>query len=192
MSTVVFLDTETTGLDPERHQIWEIGIIADRVEYEFHLPVNLAKADPTGLRIGRFYERRKALEKPWVGRVAEVSRWRADAAKWETATPLDMAEMVASVLDGKHMVGAVPSFDAGFLKPWLNAHGHAATWHYHLVDVEALAAGKLGLAPPWKSYDLYRAVGVDPDQFDQHTALGDARMARAVYQAVLMPDQAAP
>lgn len=29
-----------------------------------------------------------------------------------------------------------------------------------------------------------RAVGVDPDDFDRHTALGDARWARAIYDAI--------
>jgi hypothetical protein len=77
-------------------------------------------------------------------------------------------------------------------------------WHYHLIDVEALAAGwiaaqsgpvpiliagaNVGLVsgrPPWRSEELSRAVGVDPDDFDRHTALGDARWAKAIYEAVM-------
>ena len=74
-------------------------------------------------------------------------------------------------------------------------------WEYHLVDVEALAAGWLAAGhdwsqgppvgdratPPWSSEELSRAVGVDPDDFDRHTALGDARWAAAIYDAVLAP-----
>lgn len=30
-----------------------------------------------------------------------------------------------------------------------------------------------------------RAVGVDPDRFEKHTAIGDARWAKACYEAVM-------
>jgi hypothetical protein len=65
------------------------------------------------------------------------------------------------------------------------------------VDVEALAAGYIAeksapdeelrtvAVPPWDSTDLSRAVGVEPREFDRHTALGDAKWARAIYDAVL-------
>jgi oligoribonuclease (3'-5' exoribonuclease) len=29
MSGLAFVDTETTGLDPDVHQIWEVGLIID-------------------------------------------------------------------------------------------------------------------------------------------------------------------
>ena len=58
-------------------------------------------------------------------------------------------------------------------------------WHYHLVDVEALAAGKLGIAPPWKSDELSAALGVTITEDDRHTALGDAKWAMRIYDAVM-------
>jgi hypothetical protein len=39
-------------------------------------------------------------------------------------------------------------------------------------------------APPWDSEVLSRAVGVDPNAYERHTALGDARWARDIYDAV--------
>lgn len=207
---VVFLDTETTGLDPERHQVWELALIRDGKEYVWQLPVDLTRADPTGLRIGQFYERRSAIAP--TGSVAKLHRvqWPSKEPKWDmVGLPVsDTAETVARLLDGRHMVGAVPSFDAAFLTRWLNAHGQAATWHYHLIDVEALAAGFLvgeftacqevgnpdadgpsvedvkRAWAPWNSNELSRAVDVDPDDFDRHTALGDARWAKAIYERV--------
>jgi len=103
----------------------------------------------------------------------------------EATTRGNVAERLARILDGAHLVGAVPSFDAAFLEPFLRRHGQAACWHYHLVDVEAMAAGNAQAEPPWNSEDLSRWVGVEPDQFDRHTALGDARWAKAIYDAVL-------
>lgn len=182
---VVFVDTETTGLDPDRHEIWELAIItADGSEWEWQLPVDLARADPTGLRIGRFYERRAAVV-PRPTSLAGIARWRTGGSAWVSDGVTDMAQQVAVLLDGRHLVGAVPSFDAAFLGRWLRAHGQAAAWHYHLVDVEALAAGKLGVAPPWKSDDLTAGLGLEIDHEGRHTALGDARWAKAIYQAVL-------
>src|SRR5690606_35277881 len=73
--------------------------------------------------------------------------------------------------------------------------GFAPGWHHHLIDAEALAVGYPPGIPgerppfpherlPWASDTLSRAVGVDPDDFDRHTALGDARWARAIYDAI--------
>lgn len=184
MSNLAFVDTETTGLDSDRHQIWEMAIITESYEFEAHLPVDLARADPMALTIGRFYERRPRVA-PMLdpGRICRI-RWGADD-KWLSMDQRDIAADVARFLDGKHVVGAVPDFDARFLTRWLRANGHAPTWHYHLVCVENLVAGKLGLAPPWDSSALSAAVGVDRSTFDKHTALGDARWAKALYEAVM-------
>lgn len=173
MSGVAFIDTETTGLDPERHEVWEVGIIVDGFEHHYAIRPDLTKADPTALNIGRFYERTTVF-------------------KWEWWTPKLAAETIARRLDGRHLVGAIPWFDDRFLRAFLNANGHQGTWHYHLIDVEALAVGYLAakgehVELPYRSKDLSRLVGVDPDDFEAHTALGDARWAKAVYEAVMAP-----
>jgi DNA polymerase III epsilon subunit-like protein len=138
VTKLTFVDLETTGLDPSRHEAWEIGLIVREdasttdTEYLWRIKPDLTKADPTGLRIGRFYERTAGLH-------PALSRKPGD--KW--ADPAKTAEELARLLDGAHMVGAVPSFDAAFLERFLRRYGQAPTWHYHLVDVEALAAGYL-------------------------------------------------
>ena len=190
MSDVCFVDIETTGLDPERHEIWEVGLILDGSEFSWQLPVDLGKADAIALNIGQFHERRM------YGDSVTLCK--------------DFAAEFAAMTRGYHLAGAVVSFDAERLARLLRNNSECPMWHYHLIDVEALAAGYLTgqfvaiqecganpaadgptqeeamrAIPPWNSGDLSRAVGVDPDDFDRHTALGDARWAKAIYKAVM-------
>lgn len=166
MGDVVFVDTETTGLDPDQHEIWEVALVdADGRTFEWMLPVDLGRADPAALRIGRFHD-----------------RWQASMAESDATV---FAKQFVDLTRGKHLVGAVISFDAERLWRLLRSNDQCPMWHYHLVDVEALIAGKLGQPPPWSSEDLSRAVGVDPSDFNRHTALGDALWVKAQYEAVM-------
>jgi DNA polymerase III epsilon subunit-like protein len=177
MGGVVFVDTETTGLDPDRHEIWEVALIVDGREYVWQLPVDLGRADARALEVGRYHE-------------------RTDPRTW--TPPSAVAEFFARLTRGRHLVGAVVSFDEERLRRLLRAHGACPEWHYHLIDVEALAVGYLHgyehgrddslpveIGLPWDSEALSREVGVNPDLFDRHTALGDARWAKAIYEAVI-------
>lgn len=215
MTALGFLDCETTGLDPDRHEIWEVALIlrdSEGVEVErvWQLPVDLGRADPMALGIGRWYERRwpwpaydRLLlpnandEKLAMGAVTASEPYVVPESRMG-----EWAALFAELTDGTHLVGAVISFDEERLRRLLRRHHACPTWHYHLVDVEALAAGWLGgryederfaapddtgviYRPPWNSAELSRAVGINPDRFDKHTALGDARWARAIYDVVM-------
>ena len=79
----------------------------------------------------------------------------------------------------------------------------AEGWHYRPIDVGAMAFGHLtakwdgdhGAIPeaeavldagvPWSSADVAECLGIDGSQFDKHTALGDARWAKAIYDKVM-------
>lgn len=190
---VCFVDTETTGLDPDRHEIWEVGLIIDEEEHHWFLPVNLGYADPFALKIGGFHDRHPDGY--------DIPRDLDDLDRWASLTPPEhFAREFAHFSRGRHLVGAVVSFDAERLSKLLKANGACPEWHYHLIDVEALMVGYLagraqggdldaGLAIPdlpWKSRDLSLAVGVDPEDFQPaHTALTDARWAKACYEAVM-------
>ncbi|MCW6010335.1 hypothetical protein K1W54_38170 [Micromonospora sp. CPCC 205371] len=208
MSTLAFIDLETTGLDPERHHIWEIGAIVRghrdesfNGEWRIELRPHLNTADPIALRIGRFYERRSSLlrsngrtaPEAWVHTRPPYLKGPGSAGpRFYEASRMHVAKLLAEMLDGAQMIGCVPSFDAGFLAPFLRRHWQAPTWHYHLVDVEHLALGFLAGASavvpelPCQSDDLSRRLGVEPPGPDQrHTALGDARWAEAIYDRVM-------
>jgi hypothetical protein len=88
----------------------------------------------------------------------------------------------------------VPSFDEERLRRMHTAKygdSRPVTWHYHLIDVEAVMVGahvaRFGAPPalPWDSDELSRSVGVEPPSGDdRHTALGDARWALDAWVAV--------
>lgn len=186
MSKLVFVDTETTGLDSGRHEIWELAAIVrgddgDR-EYAWQIRPSLKTADPAGLRVGRYCERCTITGQPVDAAVTLAHPEHRDS--W-SGWGHHVAEQLAPLLDGATLVGAVPDFDARFLTRFLRTHEQAATWHYHLVDVETLAAGALRMPPPWGFDDLLAAFGLVYDEADRHTALGDARMVRDLYDAVL-------
>lgn len=183
--SLVFVDTETTGLDPTRHELWEIAVIEeDGTEYEWRMPPNLAKADPGALRVNHYYDRIEAVRQE-LRKSRAVTLADAEYKFFDGRTARVIAGEVAVLLANKQIVGSVPDFDAAFLAPFLRANGQAPAWHYHLVDVETLAAGWLGLAPPWDSDEITKRLGIESPEGLKHTALGDARWAKAIYDRVL-------
>lgn len=198
---LVFLDTETTGVHPGR-QVWEIAMIrrlagGEQTDTQLFVEVNLAEAEPFGLKVGKFYDRHPLGRWLSEGRVAEQPVARHEAAR-----------RVAKWTHGAHIVGAVPNFDTEVLGALLHEHGLIPAWHYHLIDVENLAVGYLnGLNQhghssaacyegrcisddqlpglPWNSDDLSRALGVKISDEERHTAMGDAQWAMRIYDAVM-------
>lgn len=192
MTTLCFLDTETTGLHPELHHVWEVGLIVRRdgeeeQEYLWQLAVDLSTADPFALGIGGYWDRRR----PEANNESQVKESLAGGPPNLWAVPLVAREAwcdrFRELTHGAHLVGNVVSFDAERLAALLRWEGRMPTWHYHLVDIEAMVAGLMGFAPPWSSEELSKAIGVEmPSDADRHTALGDARWAAALYDAVLL------
>ena len=217
MTGICFVDCETTGLDPDRHAIWEVALITpDGNEHVWQFPVDEMAADPFALNIGRYWDRRWGTDnevKPWdavYDAHTPKSRRKNFPDEGRAIRPgLDWCRHFRDLTAGCHRVGAVVSFDEERLRRLLHRNEILHRWHYHLVDVEALAAGWLAgsftacqsvgdpeadgptvkearlAVPPWDSNALSLAVGVDPEDFDQHTALGDAKWARAIYDAVM-------
>ena len=175
---IVFCDTETTGLGPKR-QIWDLALIVrdgespDDVEHQWFFPVDLAKADPIALDIGRYYDRHPDPwdQGPGMRGADAVSYWPHHAGD------------IAGLLRGALVVGAVPWFDTQALDRTLRRYGALPTWNHHLVDVEALAAGRLGMRPPWNFDQVLAGFGLARGE-DRHTAIGDARLVRDLYDKV--------
>ncbi len=169
---IAIIDTETTGLDPLIHPIWELAVITGGEEYHYFVDVtagDLLNADPVALDINGFRER----------------YFHVDAM-----SPEDLAVQLAGpggLLDGKVIVGANPHFDLLRLRRWYETIGLDVPWHYRPICIESVLYGVnpgyvldsgigLDVAVPWRSAELYeRLTGVTQPEGDQHTALGDAR-----------------
>ncbi|NUS56223.1 MAG: hypothetical protein HOV66_15395 [Streptomycetaceae bacterium] len=185
MTAIVFLDTETTGLDLT-DDIWEIAAIRrepDGSERELHLflehdPFKCARL-PESFRLD--HERRF----PPMG---HNGKWSADVVAQYKA-----ASLVSDFLDGRpHVVGAVPNFDTERIARLCarNLEDWRAPWHYHLIDVENLAVGYLAakgveIDLPWNSDTLSGALGITAPEDERHTAMGDVRWAMRIYDAVM-------
>jgi len=173
---IAFVDTETLGLDPDKHAIWEVGLIlywaetGKSQEWLWQILLTdqeVAAGDPVGMEIGRFAE-----------------RYDPQA----TISPDGFCAVFTELTKGLHLAGNVVSFDEERLRRLCLRHGVRPGWHYHLIDVENIAVGFLAgrgetVDLPWKSDALSARLGVDPDEFDRHTALADAEWARRVYVA---------
>lgn len=180
---LVFIDTETTGLDLDRHEVWEIAIIqrmpdGPDVETVYQVTPDLAYADARALEIGRFHDRFKVP--PGANAAVIDADGRVHAIHREAVRlRLDQA------LRGAVLVGSNTAFDASFMRKFL----HAAPWHYRVVNAVELAAGALlawghPLTLPWSSADVSERVGVAPPPAGEaHQALVDARWARDVFDA---------
>ena len=174
---LVFLDTETTSLRHDR-RVWEVAAIVRDHEKGQDLEhswlvhfedLDLGNADLMSLKVGKFFQRHPFA----IGDYVKV--------RTEFRVLQDVEELTRDAL----IVGAVPWFDTEVLGNRMRANGLCPSWHYHLVDVEALAAGALKLAPKWDFDKVLDAFGLTYDEADRHTALGDARMVRDLYDAVM-------
>lgn len=187
-----FLDTETTGVHEDK-RVWEIAMIRKcegelTVRKSFFVDVNIDEADPFGLKVGGFYERHPYGI--YLSQMLELLPKISDI-KGDFVSELHAARLVAKFTHGAHLVGAVPNFDAEVLRDLMMEYGLFPSWHYHLIDVEALMVGYLAarqesVSLPWKSDDLSRLAGVEPpSESERHTAMGDARWAERIYDKVM-------
>lgn len=179
-----FIDTETTELNPHTRAVWEVALIrrepdGSEKRKEFFVELTnreLALASQESLEIGGFDDRYDPLE----------------AFSKRTA-----AAIIRDFTDGAHLVGMVPDFDAyGFQSIFDAVEGEYSKpgYHYQFIDVDTLAKGvflaKKGTDDNkvWWPVDtdaLTSYLGVEIEEADRHTAMGDADWTMRYYDAVV-------
>lgn len=168
--TLVYLDTETTGLDATIHDVVEVAWAVDEGPIRTAvLPHTLRNADPKALEINGYWERDLDDARLLGGTAAR------------TGVRADVRDLLRD-LRGATLVGSNPAFDARFLR----AKFGLEHWHHRLLDVGTYAAGVLGWDLPRGLKDVRdRLVEQgwtipDPD----HTAFGDVATVRACHIAL--------
>jgi hypothetical protein len=209
-----FEDCETIRLAPVqgRVTVWEFGFISPLGEYLWQIRPDMSLKDETSLKVGRFAERftkqlldycpGTAMRMIHPHKPALLAESHIQAFKFRDAliAAKSFASEVADLAAGCHMWGSNPAFDvghtpAGHLTELLHAFGGEPTWHYHPDDIPSVARGwcaAKGITPvsargdgKIRSDDWSRAIGINPDTYDRHTALGDCRWVQATWDAML-------
>ncbi|WP_208601170.1 hypothetical protein, partial [Rhodococcoides fascians] len=207
----VFLDTETTSLRGDTRLPWEIAMIRvdefadlepdspnpDAVEKirMFIDGVDLSDADPFSLQIGRFYERHPRQNGLAVSTDTVVDSTEPSAGRpsWVDGPFFDLytEEAAMHIVDrwtrGATIVGAVPSFDMQTLETRMRWHGLCPSWSHRPVCVENLVAGRVQWLPENRLQGMGKAaeqLGIKIDLADAHTAMGDAELARRIFDEV--------
>ena len=201
----VWMDTETTGLDLTR-RAWEVALIvrdraidAQDIEHQWFVhpaDIDLEHADPKALEIGRFWDRHP--------HAPIIAAWREQGL----TRPLGMlphlrgvhraryvATAVRNLTSGRAQIyGSHPSFDMITVEMMMADEGISPEWHYHPNDVPNLIEGwtigrddnarALRIPASRKSEDWCRIVGIEPNNYQRHTALGDCRLFRDAFDAM--------
>lgn len=181
---LAFVDVESTGLNPSVHQPWEIAVILREPglpdeEHVWQIRPDLDKADAKALEVGRYRERFAVPDG-----FEATSRAEPDGGVWLLRAH-EAAMEIQDMLRDAHMVAAVPSFDDGMLKALMGRWDYRIFWNYRLICAETLVCGALRQPVPSGLKAAADAMGVRYDAGELHTALGDARLARSIYDAVM-------
>lgn len=161
MNDLIYLDTETTGLDPYLHEVWEIAYaINDGPVRVCNVPHSIVTADEEALKMNGYWER--------------------GIIEYRDENTFDL--ILRKNIKGNTIVGANPAFDVEFLrKRW-----GVTPWHYRKIDVESMAFLLFSYDRPKGLADIskdLRRLGYsipDPD----HSAAKDVEVVREVYRAL--------
>ncbi|MEV0149747.1 MULTISPECIES: hypothetical protein [unclassified Nonomuraea] len=149
----VYLDTETTHLDPEFGHLWEVALIVrdtdfpDGGDLEFWWQVrpDLTTADPKALLISKYYDRSQVCDLPIGTGVQLMCGTEFPDAPVGTVmkneTAAGIALQLAWHLDGATIVANNPRHDRDFLRAFLHANGQAFTASHRMDDVRAMLKG---------------------------------------------------
>lgn len=185
---VCWLDLETTGLDPETHEIIEIGAYCNGRVFETKvIPTRLETAEQEALEVNGFtdVEDWKARgAKPLEQALLDFTSWVRYVATAEAGDRYNPYQGYKAIVHGPVVGGHnAAGFDVPFLKARYKELGVLDNWpfHYHVIGTEVLAyehLKPLGL----RSMSLGSvccALGISNE--GAHTAMADAYRSKQVW-----------
>lgn len=178
---LAFIDLETTGTNPEIHEIIEIGcIVAEQVPRPGRGP-ELKKIDELDIKV-----------RPEHMETAEPVALRVNGyneADWLFAIPLKTAlETLAKKTGGAIVVGQNVAFDWAFLEKGFEKTGLEHNFHdFHMLDLVSLSFAKLYDDPDYNQKFglrfLCERFGVKNEK--AHSAMSDIKATFDVYKKLL-------
>lgn len=176
---LAFIDLETTGFDPEKQDIVEIGCIVveqvpqpgkgpalkviSELEMKVH-PLNIETADPEALRINGY-----------------------NSADWLFAVTLEQAlHALNEKVKDAIIVGQNVTFDWLFLQSAYKKTGIKNPMHYHKIDLIPMAFTKHYHNEKLQYFSLKNLAqyyGIENEK--AHTALADIRVTFEIYKKLL-------
>ena len=176
---LVFVDVETTGLDPDIQEVIQIGCVVVSQEWsadgkpefkmieEFELkikPINIAVADKVALRINGYNE-----------------------TDWVFAYDLKQAmEIFAKKTADCIMIGHNVCFDFMFIDKAFKKSGVENKMHYHKLDTISIAFAKLHSEGDADRFSLnFLCEYFKIENKKAHTALSDSRATFEVYKKLM-------
>ena len=176
---LAFIDIETTGLNPDKHEIIEFGCVIVKQnkkeggiisldvieEFEFKIkPKRIEDAEPAALRINKY-----------------------DEAAWALAYDLEeVMPIIAQKTAGAIMVAHNVAFDFAFLDKAFRTTGVENKMHYHKLDTISIAFAKLYKKAEIGRFSLESLssyFGIENKK--AHTALPDARVMFELYKKLM-------
>lgn len=208
MPTLVWMDTETTGLHAERRP-WDIALIGQRGGFDFMyqwfvhpIDLDLENAQQAALDFGKFWDRHPhgqhlaSLTGRDIRRIGQFDMRRLPSHRYVRRAKHIAIDVANLTRDRALILGSNPSFDMECVGAMMLHENVTPTWHYHPVDVPTLIAGyllnsRLHEVGPlerhpvgMKSDDLCRAIGINPDDFERHSAIGDCELFKAAFDRI--------
>lgn len=179
---ICWIDTETTGLDPRKHAMVQLGMIVD---------------DGTGRALGELDLRVRPFKGDMVTREAlEKTRLTMDDLRSDRfLPPMEALERLVGFMDGfvnrydredKFVIGGKNcKFDTGFLRAFFDkcGDGYYGSWfHYPAIDVEhefaTLMVHEGVVLPNYRLETLCEVFGIG---LDPHDAMEDVRATKELY-----------
>ena len=161
IDNLVFVDTETTGLDPIRHEIIEIGIIVIKPDTFEDLEVYGTKIAPAHVET--------ADEKALLINNYSYDAWLNAPTMVDVLPTIEKFFTIDNVVGG-HNVG----FDIAFLQAAFDSHENVSSLNYAgIIDTQELSKNLKVATASYRLGALCQKLGISHE--NAHTATADIR-----------------